>query len=107
MQWRVFTDARTEAKAKTVLAKVLIKLGETSTNAVFEPYQIDGFVCSFATLPKSAIWSEVVLESIALAQSVARSWIVSGDILVELDAWSNDSTVVGVQNIHLLSQANA
>ncbi len=102
MYWRIFTDASTPEKAKKVMGWVVAKLAVSYREEKVEPYHKGGFVCSFEVTPNGRVWPEVVIESLALAQLIGRSWVLSGDIENGIDVWSNDSSVRGVQNIHLV-----
>lgn len=107
MHWKIFTDANTPEKARKVLKRLIEKLAVVHSAEKIEPYHKGGFACSFSTFPEAKEWSEVVLESLALAQAIGRGWILTADIQSELEAWSNESAVAGVQNIHLVVKANA
>lgn len=107
MYWKVFTEAKTQDKAENVFRRILKALSFDYSSKKIEPYHKGGFVCSFTTFPTSKEWPEVVLESLSYAQSIGRSWIISGDIRYELDAWANESSVSGVQSIQLVVEKNA
>ena len=48
---------------------------------------------------ESQAWNDSVVELIELGQRVGYRWILGGDILVEPDGWSNESSVSGVRSI--------
>ena len=102
MHWKVYTAATTSDKANKVLGRVLKVLAVEHSSEKIEPYHKGGFVCSFNTCASAVKWPEIVLESLSFAQAIGRGWVLTGDIQRELDAWSNESTVVGVQSIHLV-----
>lgn len=102
MYWKIFTDANTPDKARKVLGWVIDKLSVQYTGSNIEPYPKGRFVCAFEVASSKSSWAEVVVESLALAQKVGRGWELNGNIEEEIDAWSNDSSVNGVKNIHLM-----
>ncbi|MES9980562.1 MAG: hypothetical protein ABW107_17660, partial [Candidatus Thiodiazotropha sp. 6PLUC5] len=89
MYWKVFTEANTPEKAKKVLKRVVDKMAVTHSNESVEPYHKGGFVCTFEITSNAQNWSEVVIESLSLAQRVGRGWVLYGNIENEIDAWSN------------------
>ena len=104
--WRVFTNAHDKESARVLLKRTIKALGVEASEAETEPYYKGGFLISFGTVPASSVWSEKVVELIALAEKVGRGWILSGSIIEALDLWSNESTIAGVQSIHLNCERN-
>lgn len=102
MHWKIFTDASSSENAKKVLGWVVGNLSIQINEEKIEPYTKGGFVCSFKAEPSVIAWPAVVLESLKLAQAVGRDWHITGDIENELDIWCNDSSVSGVQQIHII-----
>jgi len=107
LHWKIFTDANRQDKAAKVMRRVLSKLQTEALNVKIEPYHKGGFTCTFDTSCEIDQWSDVVLYAIALAQSIGRGWLLSGDIRQGLEAWSNDSPVVGVKNVLLCCYEDA
>jgi len=107
MHWKIFTDANTSEKAGKVLHKVIARLETNCSSEKVEPYHKGGFVCSFSTSTETSSWSQSIFQALSMAQKIGRGWVLTGDITEELDAWSNESSVVGVQNIHLVVEQNA
>ena len=99
--WRVFTNAHNEKSASVLLKRTTRTLGVKANETETEPYYKGGFLISFGTVPASSVWSETVIELIVLAEKIGRGWILSGSIVQELNLWSNESTIAGVQSIHL------
>ena len=99
--WRVFTNAHNEKSASVLLKRTIETLGVDANETETEPYYKGGFLISFGTVPASSVWSETVVELIVLAEKIGRGWILLGSIVQELNLWSNESTIVGVQSIHL------
>lgn len=102
MYWKIFTEVSTPDKANKVMGWVTNKLSIQHQGWQVEPYSKGGFVCTFRLTPNGETWPDVVVESFSLAQNLGRGWLLSGDIKNEIDAWSNDSSVSGVRNIHLV-----
>ena len=102
MHFKIFTDANTSDKAWKVLRKVITVSETDCSSEKVEPYHKGGFVCSFTISNEALDWAQAIFHALAIAQKIGRGWMLSGDITEELDAWSNDSSVVGVQNIHLV-----
>jgi hypothetical protein len=107
MHWKIFTDTNTSEKANKVLQKVIAQLQIECKSEKVEPYDKGGFVCSFSSSIEVSSWSQSVLQALFLAQKIGRNWVLSSDISEELDAWSNESSISGVQNIHLIVLNNA
>jgi len=103
----MFTDANTAEKANKVFRRFIKQLSVEYTDLNIEPYHKSGFVCTFSTPLTATQWSEIILESLSKAQLVGRGWELTGSIISELDAWSNESSISGVQNIHVVVEANA
>ncbi len=107
MHWKIFTGANTPEKATKVMNDVINRLAAESDTLKIEAYPKGGFTCSIRMSPKSDKWSDIVLESLKLAQAIGRGWVLTGDICNELDVWSNEPKVAGVKSIHLVATANA
>lgn len=80
IHWKIFTDVNTVDKANKVLERVLKVLAIDRSAEKIEPYHKGGFVCFFNICSSSQKWSEVVLESLSLAQIIGRCWVLSGDV---------------------------
>jgi hypothetical protein len=104
--WRVFTNAHDKESARVLLKRTIKALGVEANEAETEPYYKGGFLISFGTVPASSVWSERVVELIVLAEKIGRGWILLGSIVQELNLWSNESTIAGVQSIHLNCKRN-
>ena len=99
--WRVFANVSNEKKAETVLKHFVEDLGTTPNETHIESYHKGGFLLSVETTTKDENWAEVVLELLTLAERVGKGWQISGSIQNEFDMWTNESSVVGVQSVHL------
>ena len=71
-----------------------------------DSYHKGGYVCTLASPLKNINWSDAVLESLELVLQVGRSWVLTGDITSEFDAWSNESSIAGIQSIYVFVDAN-
>ncbi|MGX5200616.1 hypothetical protein [Aliikangiella sp. IMCC44632] len=71
------------------------------------PYHKGGYVCSFSIEENSQSWLETAYATIQLGQIVGRGWILTGSIEEEVDLWSNESCISGVDNIHIYVGKNA
>ncbi|MBN2733187.1 MAG: hypothetical protein JXR26_12220 [Balneolaceae bacterium] len=100
--WKIFTNAQTEEKASQVIENLLDQLSVDYSNLEIKPYHKGGFTGTFCHPAGADTWSEAVIETLANAQQIGRSWILSGDIEKELDAWSNNSSITGVTNLHII-----
>lgn len=78
--WKIFTDAQTEEKASQVIENLLDQLSVKCQNLKIEPYHKGGFTGTFCHPAGADTWSQAVIETLANAQQVGRSWILSGDI---------------------------
>lgn len=98
---KIFTDAANEKKALVVLNKVKNAIEFGSQSESCEPYHKGGFVCSLQVNISGASWEEMPYKLLSLCQSIGRAWQVAGSIEEEFDAWSNESNITGVSNVHV------
>ncbi len=105
--WKIFTDAGSKEKAEKVANATIKTIGVIGGNVDVNPYHKGGFTCSFESDSESGEWGSIILKTISLAQNIGRSYILNGDISVELDMWSNESSVSGVTNIQVIARKNA
>jgi len=99
--WRIFVDCKSSASASALASKLFQLASRTPGSIAVEPYHKGGHLITAATVLSETSWPHCVLESLSLAQRVARGWSITGNIQEELDAWSNESSVSGVTSIHL------
>ena len=104
LTWTIFVDCNSEPSAAKVATRLFQRAGIAVPMFSIESYHKGGFKVMARTLSPSVSWSEFVVNSLSLAQSVARQWILSGCITSELDAWSNSPAVPGVVALHLTAQ---
>ncbi|WP_165248253.1 hypothetical protein [Paludisphaera soli] len=101
--WKIWTDARSEAKTLRLFEQVRRNLDREALDRSIEPYpKLQGFVAAFWVEPEGGTWNDQVVEVIALGQRVGYGWRLSGDILTDVDGWSNESNVSGVRSIQLM-----
>lgn len=101
--WRVFANVSNEKKAETVLKHFLQVLDISPNETHIESYHKGGFLLTIETITKNENWAEVVLELLTLAERTGKGWQISGSIQNEFDVWTNESSVVGVQSVHVQS----
>lgn len=96
INWKLFVDCNKEEKAEKLLyqTKALIDLDIIDTK--IESYHKGGYLCTFATELDIEFWSQLPYVALGLAQRIGNMWTVSGDVIHEFSAWSNESTVSGV-----------
>lgn len=99
--WRIFANVSNENKAETVLKHFLKELDTSPNETHIEIYHKGGFLLTIETITKNENWAEVVLELLTLAENAGRGWQISGSIQDELDLWTNESSVGGVQSVNL------
>jgi len=104
---KIFTDANDYKKSEKVLKWVFDKLGIKGDSPSIDKYHKGGYVCSFSVEETSPSWEVVVIQTLQKAQIVGRSWSISGNIEIELDLWSNESTVSGVTSLQVSVCKNA
>lgn len=104
--WKIFSDARSNDKAFKIAKSVITSIGVSHTDLIIEPYK-GGFTCTFKTKVSTTNWSNVVLQTIELAQNIGRAFTLTGNIQTELDMWSNESSITGVTNIQVLVEKSA
>lgn len=100
--WKIFTDAKTEEKASRIIDNLLDQLSVEYINLEIEPYHKGGFTGTFYHPAGVNTWAEAVIETLTKAQQAGRSWMLSGNTKIELDAWSNHSSIPGVTSIHVI-----
>ena len=102
MHFKIFADVNTSDKARKVLHKVLTLLESDYSDEEVKSYHKGGFICSFTIALQTDNWPQSVFQALLMAQKIGRSWVLTGNIAEELDAWSSEPSVVGVQNIHVV-----
>lgn len=105
--WKLFTNTNNEEKTKKLINSFIKVVNSECNDFVIEPYHKGGFVCSCSTPIVSTGWSERVIEALIKAQAVGRGWILNGNIKTELDAWSNESVISGIENMQMCVELNA
>ena len=107
INWKIFTDSKSQAGAEKILNRSVSSLSVPVEIGVIKLHRMGTFTCTFSTELVEQPWSECVFNSLELAQRVGRGWVLTGNIKDELDAWSSESSVSGVKNIHLLVLKNS
>lgn len=109
-RWSIFIDAKTQDKAEKVFSRFHKQFGSLITDLKTEPYHKGGFktefTCTGTNTGNGSNWPAMIYHTLQLAQRVGNSWILDSDIEYELDAWSNESTVSGVTNLHVVLTYN-
>lgn len=106
IDWKIFIKTGDAGKANRVFKAFTNLLNKDYDQKDIKPYHKGGFTASFiTTIPKTG-WEEVVFEALRLAQKVGRSWIITGDIETELDVWSNNPKLSGIDGIHVIVLRN-
>ncbi|RDH82833.1 MAG: hypothetical protein DIZ80_11210 [endosymbiont of Galathealinum brachiosum] len=98
---KLFTNTNNEDKTKKLFSKFINNLNCEYVNLNIEPYHKGGYICSFEIKTTKEKWPEVILYSLSKAQIVGRGWAIHGNIETELDAWSNEATISGIESIQL------
>ncbi|HEY2292896.1 MAG TPA: hypothetical protein VGM86_19510 [Thermoanaerobaculia bacterium] len=95
--WKIWVNARTEAKARILLSRVLKKMHCTAEVRWIEPYpKIDGFVVCFSIPVESQRWNDAIVETIERGQRFAHGWDLDGSIYENPEAASNRTSISGV-----------
>jgi hypothetical protein len=100
--WKIFTDCKSDAAAKKVATKFFVLVNSEPLSVIVEPYHKGGYVVTATVELEASAWSQSVLFALQKAQTVGKAWTISGNIADELDAWSNEALVPGIQSLHLL-----
>jgi hypothetical protein len=98
-QWKLWCDAANEKNAGNILTQVRKILPAAALEPSIEPYHKGGYVVSFSIKHTSESWNDYVVEVIAFGQCLGHAWNISGDITLQVDGWSNESRVPGIQSI--------
>jgi len=103
-QWRIFIESDRRVTAERIGSTVAHRLS-VEGNVVCEPYYKGGHTCVFRCDTGASSWPELVFALLGKAQTLGRSWQLSGAIEEELDAWSNEPSLKGITAIHLQADA--
>lgn len=97
--WKFWCNANNEKNAVNLLQKVkqLIELEVSEVHV--ETDQENGYVVSFTLNHALDQWNDYVVETIRLAQNVGYGWVLSGDITSQVDGWSNECRISGIQSM--------
>ena len=107
IHWKIFTNTNTSEKTAKVLNHLFKQITDKHKDLNTESYHKGGFISTFSTSLIASQWPDAILESLKKAQLLGRSYVPTGDIESELDACSNETTVSGITNIHLVISNNA
>lgn len=102
LHWKLFTDATSEAKARRVYRHFTAALSPDARLQSIQSYHKGGYTLESRTEFPRGRWPEMVLLCLEQAQQVGRSWVITGNIRRELEAWTNNPTVAGITNIEVL-----
>ncbi len=102
IEWQIYTNAKSEAAANTILEDVSSSMAVPIAESSFDSSDRGGFVINLKTAISEDSWSLAVVRSIAIAQKIARTWHLSGDIESEVDAWSNEPAIPGLTSAHMI-----
>lgn len=98
--WKMWTEAKSQEKALRVFERVRGRLDREALDRTVDPYpKIMGFVVAYWIEMESQSWNDSVVEVIGLGQRVGYQWALSGNVLTDMDGWSNESSVSGVRSI--------
>ena len=100
-QWRLFTNAHREEGARKVGNRILDGIGVSGAEMRISPYYKGGFVLEWDIEHDEDRWPYVVIQLLALAQSVGRDWRFSGAIEHELGLWSSSVSASGATALHV------
>ena len=89
--YKVFTDCSAK-----VAKRYFSTIGSEPSTLTITPYHKGGFLIAGAIPISAHNWPEVIFEALSAAQNVGRAWVITGNIDEELDAWSNDSVILGI-----------
>ena|SRR5688500_3516177 len=99
---KIWANAKTEEKTRKLLERVKQKIDEDLSDVKIEPYpKINGFVAGFDLVTENENWSDAVVETITLAQSVAYHWHIGGTIRDELAIYSDKTAIPGIVSMEM------
>ena len=102
----VFTNTDSADSATIVSNRVSKAIGTDKRAFEIEEYSKGGHKCTLVLDVEITPWEHVVYSTIEMAQAVGRNFSVTGSIGDDLDLWSNDSSISGVDSIHLSCNKN-
>ena len=103
--WKFWCDAKNNKNASNLLQQVKRELAVGVSEEKVDAYHKGGFVVSFCVDHDVNQWNDFVVEVIAFGQRVGYGWSLSGDINQQVDGWSNESRISGIQSIQWMCDA--
>jgi len=92
---RIILEATSEPAAKRVLTR-LGALVDMQVNTLSK-YHKGGFEGNANILLTSTPWNEAVFHLLHTAQQLGRGWVITGDILEQIDLSCDDFVVAGIE----------
>lgn len=102
IDWHFFTNDDAEDTVNEISAAVIKKMGIPVSTPKIEPYENFGVIIKINSPVSVDSWSSAVLDALVMGQKLGRSWHLAGNIEQELDAWSTESIIPGITQIHLM-----
>lgn len=100
VSWTAWSDAKSEKAARVVASRLFAALDHPVENEAFAPYdKIGGWRFTFRTRLDEATRNDCVVAALALGMHVGYSWILSGDVFLSLEGWSNAPRIAGITNL--------
>ena len=106
VKWILFCLSEKETVAERLIAKVSDHLKVSVIHSKVEKYYKGGLKVTLETDCSEGLWEQKVYEVLLRSQRIGRRWILSGSVSEELDLWSNDSMISGIEAIHVSMSLN-
>ncbi len=97
--WTIWLNAHDKPAAERLLGRVSQQIGVEILDAEISPYHKGGYKAKFLVTHDASGWSDIVVECLKIGQRVAREWRLYGDVLDDVNAISNTTSVSGVDMI--------
>ena len=102
IEWQLFTKDNSEDSINKIFDSVTKKINIPVSKSKIESSKERGVIIELTTPISEESWSLAVVRALAIGQKIGRAWHLSGNIEIEVDAWSNESEIPGITALHLM-----
>ncbi|MCL1852786.1 MAG: hypothetical protein FWF88_07115 [Peptococcaceae bacterium] len=89
-----FLAARSEKSREKTVQRIKKTLDEEFQEIVLKTEE-----CQYQVNIDAESWELTIFRVLQACQSLGRQWILSGDINLEFNAWSNHPIIIGVESV--------
>ena len=88
--------------AEKIVNAIKLLIGAEFQTTEIEKYNKGGHVCTLSAHFQAGQWPETVFGVISMGQNVARGWQITGDIHEEIDLFSSETSISGLQAVNII-----